>query len=80
MAMADAFARLGRPAPSAEAVRRIVGLSLPAAMAALAPDGDAALTSRPGLPGGAPRGGRGGGAQGHPIPRRARDPRRSRRP
>ena len=46
MAMADAFTRLGRPAPSAEAVRRIVGLSLPAAMSALVPDGDAALAER----------------------------------
>lgn len=46
MAMAGAFARLGRPAPSAEAVRRIVGLSLPAAMSALLPDGDAALAER----------------------------------
>ncbi len=46
MAMADAFAHLGRAVPSAEAVRRIVGLSLPAAMAALVPEGDADLAER----------------------------------
>ena len=46
MAMAEAFTRLGRPAPNAESVRRIVGLSLPAAMAALVPDSDAALAER----------------------------------
>lgn len=46
MAMADAFARVGRPAPSADAVRRIVGLSLPAAMSALLPEDDAALADR----------------------------------
>lgn len=38
--MAEAFTGMGRPAPSAEAVRRIVGLSLPAAMSALVPDAD----------------------------------------
>ena len=46
LAMANAFARLGRAAPSAEAVRRIVGLSLPAAMSALVPEADAALADR----------------------------------
>ena len=46
MAMAEAFARLGRPAPAAEAVRRIVGLSLPAAMSGLVPGADAALVER----------------------------------
>ena len=46
MAMADAFTCLGRSAPSAAAVRRIVGLSLPAAMSALVPGGDAALAER----------------------------------
>lgn len=37
-AMTAAFAALDRPAPAAEAVRRVVGLSLPVAIAALAPD------------------------------------------
>jgi phosphoglycolate phosphatase len=37
-AMERAFARAGLPAPDVSAVRRIVGLSLPAAVRALAPD------------------------------------------
>jgi phosphoglycolate phosphatase len=37
-AMERAFARAGLPAPDTSAVRRIVGLSLPAAVRALAPD------------------------------------------
>ena len=37
-AMERAFARAGLPAPEVSAVRRIVGLSLPAAVRALAPD------------------------------------------
>ncbi|HSJ77883.1 MAG TPA: HAD-IA family hydrolase [Erythrobacter sp.] len=37
-AMDRAFARAGLPAPDTSAVRRIVGLSLPAAVRALAPD------------------------------------------
>ncbi|MFN3864792.1 MAG: HAD-IA family hydrolase [Erythrobacter sp.] len=47
-AMERAFARAGLPAPDAHAVRRIVGLSLPAAIRALAPglseDQNAAVT------------------------------------
>lgn len=46
MAMADAFTQVGRPAPSPEAVRSIVGLSLPAAMSALVPEADAELAER----------------------------------
>jgi len=42
-AMDRSFGRHGLPAPSHEATRRIVGLSLPQAMAALAPGHDAAL-------------------------------------
>lgn len=40
-AMAEAFLRAGRPAPSREAALGVVGLSLPQAMAVLAPDGGA---------------------------------------
>ncbi|MCS6987311.1 MAG: HAD-IA family hydrolase [Sphingomonadaceae bacterium] len=42
-AMHEAFARLRLPAPPPEAVRRVVGLSLPQAMEVLAPRGDASL-------------------------------------
>ncbi|HZU64605.1 MAG TPA: HAD-IA family hydrolase [Novosphingobium sp.] len=44
-AMDEAFARLDLPARPAQAVRRIVGLSLPAAMARLAPEADAQLVA-----------------------------------
>lgn len=37
--MADAFAHVGLPAPGAEATRRVVGLSLPEAVARLLPHG-----------------------------------------
>lgn len=42
-AMADAFARAGLPPPDPHATRRIVGLSLTEAMAAMLPGGDSAL-------------------------------------
>lgn len=45
--MATAFGEAGLPAPTVEAVRRIVGLSLEAAVARLVPDGqDEALVAR----------------------------------
>lgn len=37
-AMVEAFASLGLPVPERQAIRRVVGLSLPQAMGKLAPD------------------------------------------
>jgi phosphoglycolate phosphatase len=44
--MATAFAQVGLAAPSAQAVRASIGLSLPHIIARLLPDGDAALQSQ----------------------------------